>query len=102
MNLPFLGALKLRGRITLAVALLSALSLLSLTVLGLAFTRQTLSRQIHATLRVEAEGLKDLVERTLAEREANVRGWSEDAILRGALLFDTYDKSDVVLAGLAK
>ncbi len=102
MNLPLLGALKLRGRITLAVALLSALSLLSLTVLGLAFTRQTLSRQIHATLRVEAEGLKDLVERTLAEREANVRGWSEDAILRGALLFDTNDKSDGVLAGLAK
>jgi methyl-accepting chemotaxis protein len=102
MNLPLLGALKLRGRITVAVALLSALSLLSLTVLGLVFTRRTLSRQIHATLRVEAEGLKDLVERTLAEREANVRGWSEDAILRGALLFDTYDKSDAVLASLAK
>ncbi|HEX8820234.1 MAG TPA: methyl-accepting chemotaxis protein [Archangium sp.] len=102
MNLSFLGGLKLRGRITLSVVLLSALFLLSFTVLGLAFTRRTLSRQIHATLRVEAEGLKDLVERTLAEREANVRGWSEDAILRGALLFDTYDKSDVVLAGLVK
>jgi methyl-accepting chemotaxis protein len=102
MNLPLLGALKLRGRITIAVALLSALSLLSLTALGLVFTRRTLSRQIHATLHVEAEGLKDLVERTLADREANVRGWSEDAILRGALLFDTYDKSDAVLAGLAK
>ncbi|WP_375766465.1 methyl-accepting chemotaxis protein [Archangium gephyra] len=102
MNLPFLGDLKLRGRITLSVALLSALSILSITALGLSFTRSTLSKQIHATLRVEAEGLKDLVERTLAEREANVRSWSEDTILRGALLFDTFDKSDAVLAGLAK
>ena len=102
MNLPFLGGLKLRGRITLSVALLAALSILSITGLGLLFTRQTLSKQIHATLKAEAAGLKDLVERTLADREASVRGWSEDAILRGALLFDTHDKSDAVLAGLVK
>ncbi|PTL80371.1 methyl-accepting chemotaxis protein [Vitiosangium sp. GDMCC 1.1324] len=102
MNLPFLGDLKLRGRITLSVALLSALSILSVSFLGLSFTRRTLSKQIHSTLQVEAEGLKDLVERTLAEREASVRSWSEDSILRGALLFDTYDKSDAVLAGLVK
>jgi methyl-accepting chemotaxis protein len=102
MNLPFLGDLKLRGRITLSVALLSALSLLSFSVLGLAFTRHLLARQIHATLHVEAESLEDLVERTLVEREASVRGWSEDALLRGALLFDTYDKSNAVLEGLAR
>ncbi|QRK04721.1 methyl-accepting chemotaxis protein [Archangium violaceum] len=102
MNLPFLGDLKLRGRITLSVALLSAFAILSVTGLGLSFTRRTLSKQIHATLAVEAEGLKNLVERTLAEREASVRGWAEDSILRGALLFDTYEKSDGVLAGLAK
>ena len=102
MNLPFLDGLKLRGRITWSVALLSALSLLSLTALGLSFTRHTLARQIHATLKAEAEELKDLVERALADREANEKSWSEDAILRGALLFDTYDKSDAVLAGLVK
>jgi methyl-accepting chemotaxis protein len=102
MNDTFLGNLQLRSRLTLSVALLSALSLLSLTGLGLSFTQRTLSKQIHATLKVEAEGLKDLVERTLAEREASVRSWSEDAILRGALLFDTFEKSDAVLAGLAR
>jgi methyl-accepting chemotaxis protein len=102
MNNAFLGNLPLRSRLTLSVALLSALSLLSLTGLGLSFTERTLSKQIHATLKVEAEGLKDLVERTLAEREASVRSWSEDAILRGALLFDTFEKSDAVLAGLAR
>jgi methyl-accepting chemotaxis protein len=101
MNLPFLGDLKLRGRITLAVALLLAVSILSVTAVGLVFTRRTLSRQIHATLQVEAEGLKDVVERTLIEREASVRSWAEDSIVRGALLFDTYEKSDAVLAGLA-
>ncbi|HYO59434.1 methyl-accepting chemotaxis protein [Archangium sp.] len=102
MNLPLLGGLKLRGRITLSVTLLSALSILSVTVLGLSFTRRTLSKQIHATLKVEAESLKNLMERTLAEREASVRSWSEDSILRGALLFDTYEKSDAVLVGLTK
>ncbi|WNG59473.1 methyl-accepting chemotaxis protein [Archangium gephyra] len=102
MNLPFLGGLKLRARITLSVALLSTFAILSVTMSGLSITRRTLGRQIDATLRAEAEGLKDLVERILAEREANVRSWSEDTILRGALLFDTFDKSDAVLAGLAK
>ena len=102
MNRPVSSGLKLRARITLSVALLSALAILSVTALGLSFTRRTLSKQIHATLRAEAEGLKDLVERILAEREASVRSWSEDTILRGALLFDTFDKSDAVLAGLVK
>ncbi|MGZ3461845.1 MAG: methyl-accepting chemotaxis protein, partial [Archangium sp.] len=102
MNLPILGTLKLRGRITLSVAVLSALSILSITALGLSFTRHTLARQIHATLLVEAEGLEGLVERALAEREASVRSWSEDTALRDALLFATYDKSAGVLAGLQK
>jgi methyl-accepting chemotaxis protein len=102
MNLPLLGSLKLRGRITLSMALLSALSILSFTAMGLSFTRRTLSNQIHATLKVEAESLKDLVEQTLAGREANVRSWAEDALLRDALLFENYEKSGAVLAGLAK
>jgi methyl-accepting chemotaxis protein len=95
-----LDGLKLRGRLTLSVTLLTLLALLPLVTLGLSFTRGQMQRQIDAMLQVEAEGLRDLVEASLAEREANVRGWAEDAMLRGALLFDTYEKSDAVLTAL--
>jgi methyl-accepting chemotaxis protein len=94
--------LKLQGRITLYVALFAAISIISLTTLGLSFTRNTLEGQIHAALQIEAESLRDLVETALSEREASVHSWSEDSVLRGALLFDTYEKSDAVLARLVK
>jgi len=97
-----LDALSLRTRLTLAVCLLTLCALLPLNILGRIFITDNLQAQIHATLRVEAQGLRDLVESTLAEREANARSWSEDAILRGALLFDTFDKSDAVLVALEK
>jgi methyl-accepting chemotaxis protein len=94
--------LKLQGRITLYVALFSGISILCISLLGLSFTRSTLEGQMQATLQIEAEGLKDLVETSLAEREASVHSWSEDSVLRGALLFDTYEKSDGVLARLVQ
>ncbi|MFY2563374.1 methyl-accepting chemotaxis protein, partial [Corallococcus terminator] len=79
-----LDALSLRTRLTLAVSLLTLCALGPLNILGRIFISDNLQSQIHATLRVEAQGLRDLVESTLAEREANARSWSEDAILRGA------------------
>ncbi|WP_338866364.1 methyl-accepting chemotaxis protein [Myxococcus stipitatus] len=92
----------LRTRLTLAVALLTLCALLPLNVLGRFFISDTLQDQIHATMRVEAQGLRDLVEATLVEREASVRSWSEHSILRGALLFDTFDESNAVLATFRK
>ncbi|MCP3142341.1 methyl-accepting chemotaxis protein [Pyxidicoccus xibeiensis] len=98
----FLDGLKLRARLTLAVSLLILCALLPLNLFQRFSTTENIHEQIHATLEVEAEGLRDLVESALAEREANARSWSEDAILRGALLFDTFEKSDAVLATLQK
>jgi methyl-accepting chemotaxis protein len=97
-----LDGLKLRSRLTLAVSLLIFCALLPLNLFQRSSASRNLQEQIHATLKVEAEGLRDLVEAALFEREANARSWSEDAILRGALLFDTFEKSDAVLAGLQK
>ncbi|MFP2907702.1 methyl-accepting chemotaxis protein [Pyxidicoccus sp. 3LFB2] len=97
-----LDGLKLRTRLTLAVSLLIFCALLPLNLFQRGSTAKNLQQQIHATLEVEAAGLRDLVEAALAEREANARSWSEDAILRGALLFDTFEKSDAVLAALHK
>jgi methyl-accepting chemotaxis protein len=94
--------LKLQGRITLYVALFAGLAIFCLTTVGLSFVRSTLEGQVHASLQIEAEGLRDLVETALAEREASVHSWAEDSILRGALLFDTYEKSDAVLARLVQ
>ncbi|WP_171817930.1 methyl-accepting chemotaxis protein [Pyxidicoccus fallax] len=97
-----LDGLKLRARLALAVSLLILCALVPLNLFQRLSTTENLQGQIHAGLKVEAEGLRDLVEASLAEREANVRSWAEDAILRGALLFDTFEKSDVVLAALQR
>ena len=96
----FLDGMKLHARLTLAVGLLVLLIVCPLVMLGVSSSKGDLQQQIHARLKAEAEGLRDLVESALAEREANVRDWTEDSILRGALLFDTYEKSDAVLATL--
>jgi methyl-accepting chemotaxis protein len=98
----FLDGMKLRTRLTLAVSLLILCALLPVNLFLRFSTTENLQHQIHSMLKVEAEGLRDLVEAALAEREANARSWSEDAILRGALLFDTFEKSDAVLAALHK
>ncbi len=94
--------LKLQGRITLYVALFAGISIICLTTLGLSFTRSNLEAPLQAALQIESESLRDLVELSLAEREATVSGWAEDSVLRGALLFDTYEKSNAVLARLVK
>ncbi|MBJ6759962.1 methyl-accepting chemotaxis protein [Myxococcaceae bacterium JPH2] len=95
-----LAGMKLRGRLTLSVSLLLLVAIVPLVTLGVSFSRRDLQKQIHATLQVEAEGLRDVVEGTLAEREASVQSWAEDSVMRGSLLFDTYAKSDAVLASL--
>jgi methyl-accepting chemotaxis protein len=98
MNL--LSALKLRGRLTLWVCLLLVAALAPVVAVGVHVIRLNLQRQVHGVLQVEAEGLRDLIEASLNERESNARAWTEDAIVRGALLFDTYAKSDAVLTTL--
>jgi methyl-accepting chemotaxis protein len=100
MRLPLIGTLKLRGRLTLYVTLLAVTPLLASTGLGLGITQQMMQEQVHEMLRVEAEGLKDLVEASLVERETSVRSWAEDTLLREALLQDSYAQGDEVLARL--
>ncbi|WP_163784456.1 methyl-accepting chemotaxis protein [Myxococcus vastator] len=98
----FLDGMKLRTRLMLAVFLLVIGAIAPLNLVGNAFAEEALREQIHATLQAEAEGLRELVEAALTEREGNARSWAEDSILRGALLFDTFEKSDAVLASLQK
>ncbi len=100
MTLPLLGTLKLRGRLTLYVTLLAIAPLIVLNWLGISTTRELMQRQVRDMLHIEAEGLKDLVEASLAEHETSVRGWAEDVLLREALLSDSYRRSDAVLERL--
>ncbi|RYZ39212.1 MAG: methyl-accepting chemotaxis protein [Myxococcaceae bacterium] len=95
-----LSGLKLRGRLTLWVCLLLVAALTPVLAAGIHVIRRSVEQQVQGVLQVEAEGLRDLVESSLQEREANARAWTEDAIVRGALLFGTYAKSDAVLATL--
>ncbi|HEX8436800.1 methyl-accepting chemotaxis protein [Archangium sp.] len=100
MRLPLIGTLKLRGRLTLYVTLLAVVPLLASTWLGASTTRRMMKAQVLDMLRIEAEGLKDLVEASLVERETSVRSWAEDALLREALRSDSYEQSDAVLSRL--
>ncbi|RKH10136.1 methyl-accepting chemotaxis protein [Corallococcus sp. CA053C] len=95
-----LSGLKLRGRLTLWVCLLLVAALAPVLATGIYIIRRTVELQVQGVLQVETEGLRDLIESSLQERETNARAWTEDAILRGALLFGTYAKSDAVLATL--
>ncbi|WP_257454809.1 methyl-accepting chemotaxis protein [Archangium lipolyticum] len=100
MRLPLIGTLKLRGRLTLYVTLLAVVPLLASSLLGSNATQRMMQEQVHEMLRIEAEGLKDLVEASLAERETSVRSWAEDTLLREALLTGSYRQSDAVLSRL--
>ncbi|AKJ00224.1 methyl-accepting chemotaxis protein [Archangium gephyra] len=100
MRLPLIGTLKLRGRLTLYVTLLAVAPLLLSTWAGVSTTQEMMQAQVHEMLRIEAEGLKDLVEASLAERETSVRSWADDALLRESLQRDTYALSDGVLSRL--
>ncbi|MFP2908814.1 methyl-accepting chemotaxis protein [Pyxidicoccus sp. 3LFB2] len=102
MPLPLLGTLSLRGRLTLYVTLLSAVPLLTLNVLQTHSARGMLEEQIRASLLREAEGVKDLMEATLAEREASLHNWSEDPAVRSALRTGNTQPADSLLALLQR
>ena len=100
MRLPLIGTLKLRGRLTLDVTLLAVVPMVLINGVGSRSTRGLMREQIHEMLLIEAEGLRDLVEASLVERETSVRSWAEDATLKEALLTGSYARSDAVLARL--
>ena len=100
MNVPVLSTLKLRGRLTLYVTLVAVVPLLTVNWLGLTSTARLLREQVRELLQVEAQELKDLVEQSLVEREAGVRAWAEDALVREALETGASWKAEPVLARL--
>jgi methyl-accepting chemotaxis protein len=100
MRVPLISALKLRGRLTLYVTLLALIPLAVTSVGGVISTQRAIKTQVHEMLRIEAEGLKDLVEVSLVERETSVRSWAEDALVREALLTGRPEQSDEVLSRL--
>ncbi|MBZ4415486.1 methyl-accepting chemotaxis protein [Myxococcus sp. RHSTA-1-4] len=102
MSLPLIGSLSLRGRLTLYVTLLSVIPLLTLNALQTRGARRMLEEQIRASLLREAEGVKDLMEATLAEREASLRSWAEDVVVRSALRTGNTQPADALLALLQR
>jgi len=98
MKLPQLGTLKLRGRLTLYATLVSVVPLFALAWVQSYGAERRMRQQLQDTLNIEASALKDLVEATLAEREANVRGWAEGHALRTALQAGTPATAELELA----
>ncbi|NBD13782.1 MULTISPECIES: methyl-accepting chemotaxis protein [Corallococcus] len=102
MSPSSLSSLTLRGRLLLYMTLVSCVPLLTLTGLQDALMRQQTEAQIESSLRMEAEGFKDLLESTLAERESSAHSWAEDPVLRGALRTKDAAASDAMLALLQR
>ncbi|MCY1017043.1 methyl-accepting chemotaxis protein [Pyxidicoccus sp. MSG2] len=102
MSPRLLGTLSLRGRLTLYVTLLSVVPLLTLNWLQTRNARRMLEEQIRASLLREAEGVKDLMEATLAERESSLQNWAEDSDVRSALRTGNTRSADVLLTLLQR
>ncbi|NNB86785.1 methyl-accepting chemotaxis protein [Corallococcus exiguus] len=97
-----LPSLTLRGRLLLYMTLVSCVPLLALTGMQDKLMRQQTEAQINTSLRMEAEGFKDLLESTLAEREASAHSWAEDPVLRQALRTKDPTASDAMLSLLQR
>ncbi|MDY7232198.1 methyl-accepting chemotaxis protein [Hyalangium rubrum] len=102
MKLPLLGTLKLRGRLTLYTTLVSVVPLFALAWVQSIGARHRIQQQVQDTLEIEAAGLRDMVEATLIEREANVRSWAGDHALRASLQAGNYTESDLELAAFLR
>lgn len=92
----------LRARLTVVVLVMSLVPLALVTALLSQRFRQQLVSQVEATLKSEAEGASGVIESAFVDSGASVRSWTEQAIIKGALSFDAYDKSDAVFATLQK
>jgi methyl-accepting chemotaxis protein len=102
MKFPQLGTLKLRGRLTLYATLVSVVPLFALAWVQSYGAERRMRQQLQDTLNIEAAALKDLVETTLAEREADVRGWAEDHTLRTTLQAGNSAEVDLELASFLR
>ncbi|HVE85450.1 MAG TPA: methyl-accepting chemotaxis protein, partial [Myxococcales bacterium] len=89
-------------RLAVSVSLLAVGPLVLLSLVLAYRTRAVMADQVHGTLVAEAQGFAAAVERSLFEREASLRGWAEDPILLGGLIYGSYDKSNAVLAGFQR
>jgi methyl-accepting chemotaxis protein len=100
MDTPAARRMSFRLRLTMSVL---GLALVPLALLGGVVAsqfRSVLTEQVNGGLRGDADSIQQMLESGLSEREKNVESWSEDAIVRGALIYNSYEKSDAGLAAL--
>ncbi|MBN1207064.1 MAG: methyl-accepting chemotaxis protein [Myxococcaceae bacterium] len=102
MKFPLLGTLKLRGHLTLYTTLVAAVPLLAFAWILSFEIQRWMRQQVQGSLELQVAGVRDLVEATLAEREADVRSWAEDHALREALQSGDPAGSDLELASYAR
>jgi methyl-accepting chemotaxis protein len=102
MKLPLLGTLKLRGHLTLYTTLLAAVPLLAFAWIISVEIQRWMKQQVQGALETQVASIRDLVEATLAEREADVRSWAEDHALRETLQGGDQARSDRELASFLR
>jgi methyl-accepting chemotaxis protein len=88
-----------RTRLTVFVI---GLGLVPLILFGLIVTWQfqsSITRQVNSSLTSDADTIHQLVEDSDSDNKKNAQSWAADAIVIGALVYNSYDKSDIVLKG---
>src|SRR5687768_16440211 len=96
------GFQSFRTRLTVSVI---ALALIPLLLFGGIVTlefRSTLTEQVNGSLTSDAEAIQHLLEDSFSDNRKNVESWSEEAIVRGALMYSAFDKCDAELEVLQR
>ncbi len=94
--------LKLRARlaISMSLLLLTALGLMGAVLAGQ--FKSAIQSDVRGTLQAELNTFRGAVLSALDERETLVRQWAEDSIIRGGLVYETYDRSHAQLEGFTR
>ncbi|NUP06738.1 MAG: methyl-accepting chemotaxis protein [Polyangiaceae bacterium] len=81
-------------RLTLYVCAIALIPLVLVGATVSSMLNAQLTSQVHGRLMSDAHGIERTLSSTISERQKNIESWAEDAILRGALIYDSFEKSE--------
>lgn len=97
-----LFARSLTARLLTWFLLLSLTPMVVVSVIAYQRARSALQEAVETKLAAAADGAVDVLDRNLFERWADIQAWAEQALFKGGLKFQTYDKSAEALDLLSR
>jgi methyl-accepting chemotaxis protein len=86
-----------RTRLMVLVIALAVVPLILFAAVVAIQFKGTLTDQVNGSLTSDAETIQELIEDNLSDSKKNIDSWAEGAIIRGALIYSSYEKSDSAL-----